>query len=221
MQHFGTHTVGYGGKGQARLVFAQCDSPYLHSQTDLYWKIAISVRDVDLACRQLARMGVKNDGARQFRDIGYVAHIVDPQGFKIELIQHVFEGEISPLSVNPTLLGGGPAINLLTLRASEIVPVQELCEELGMTQLCVQPVAPYDFTLHFYGFTDERPPNADLQAVENRSWLYQRPYTVLEIQHLHAVDHVGSVATVNAGYAGFHLQSNPAPKNGNLIGLLT
>ncbi|MCP4070276.1 MAG: hypothetical protein GY742_00875 [Hyphomicrobiales bacterium] len=166
-------------------------------------------------------MGVKNDGGRQFRDVGYVAHIVDPQGFRIELIQHVFEGEISPRLANPALLGGGPAINLLTLRASEIAPVQELCEDLGMTQLCVQPVVPYDFTLHFYGFTDERPSNADLQAAENRSWLYQRPHTVLEIQHLHTVDCVGSVATVNAGYAGFHLYSNPAPKNGHLISLLT
>ena len=220
MGHLGRHTVGYRGKGQARLVFAQCDSSYHYSQIDLYWKIAIGVPDIDLACKQLARMGVQNDGARQFRDIGYLAHIVDPQGFKIELIQHVFKGKISPRMINPALLGGGPTITLLTLRASEIAPVRELCEYLGMTQLCVQPVSPYKFTLHFYALTDERPPNADLLAVENRPWLYQRPYTVLEIQHLHEVDCVGTVAIHNAGYAGFYLSSNPALKDGNLIGLL-
>ena len=220
MKHLGTHTVGYGGEGQARLIFAQCDSPYLHSQTDLYWKIAISVPDLDLACKQLNKMGVQVDGARQFRDIGYLAHIVDPQGFKIELIQHVFEGEVSPHMIDPALLGGGPAINLLTLRASEIGPVQELCEDLGMRQLCLQPVAPYDFDLHFFALTDERPPNADLLAVENRSWLYQRPYTLLEIQHLHEVDCVDSPAINDSGYAGFLLSSNSTSKKGNVIGLL-
>jgi len=34
---------------------------------------------------------------------------------------------------------------------------------------------PSGFTLYFYAFADEVPPNLDLKAVENHAWLYQRP----------------------------------------------
>ena len=52
-----------------------------------------------------------------------------------------------------------------------------------MTLLSIQPVPNYGFTLYFLAFTEERPPIADLEAVGNREWLWQRPYTTLEFQH--------------------------------------
>ena len=220
MTDFGSGLVGYEGAGQARLAFDAGSAPYAYGGTDLYWKIALAVPDLELACRQLAERGVSNDGPRQFRDIGYLAHIADPEGFKIELIQHTFEGDESPIPSDPNLLGGGPSLNLLTLRASEIAPVDELCRSLGMTPLSVQPVESYNFTLYFYAFTEERPPNVDLEAVENRPWLYQRPYTVLEIQHQQAEDTVVPTPPDRAGFIGFRADVKVPPEAPSLIGLL-
>jgi hypothetical protein len=52
-----------------------------------------------------------------------------------------------------------------------------------MTLLSKQSVEPYGFTLYFLASCDERPPLPDLEAVENREWLWQRPYPTLELQH--------------------------------------
>ena len=54
---------------------------------------------------------------------------------------------------------------------------------LRMKLMSIQPVTPYRFTLYFLAYTEEDPPNSDLEAVENREWLWQRPYTTLELQH--------------------------------------
>ena len=53
-----------------------------------------------------------------------------------------------------------------------------------MKLLSIQPVKRYNFTLYFLAFTEEDPPILeDLEAVENREWLWQRPYSTLELQH--------------------------------------
>ena len=57
-----------------------------------------------------------------------------------------------------------------------------------MRLLSMQDVGQYGFDLHFYAFTDQVPPNADLWVVENREWLWKRPYTTLEFQHLAGVE---------------------------------
>lgn len=228
MQRLAANAVGYGGPGQARLVISQCGGDYIPLPTDLYWKITLSVPDIELACQQLTDVGVAHDGARQFRNIGYLAQFVDPLGFKVELIQHTFKGDEPPIAPDPKLLGGGPALNLLTLRAWDMAPIEALCAAKGMTRLCVQPVEPYKFTLYFYAICDERPPNADVYAVENRPWVYQRPYTVLEIQHLHEVEWIGALTSSEAGFGGFYLASgfetspvhNRMQDNDRLIGLV-
>ena len=51
-----------------------------------------------------------------------------------------------------------------------------------MKLLSIQDIAPYGFCLYFLGFTDDIPPSDDLHDVSNREWLWQRPYTTLEIQ---------------------------------------
>ena len=53
---------------------------------------------------------------------------------------------------------------------------------LGMKLLVREDVSQFGFVLYFLAFTDEKPPNPNVDAVENREWLYQRPYTVLELQ---------------------------------------
>ncbi len=53
-----------------------------------------------------------------------------------------------------------------------------------MTLLSKQPVEPYGFTLYFLASCDESPPLSDLEAVENREWLWQRPYRTHDAQPL-------------------------------------
>ena len=53
---------------------------------------------------------------------------------------------------------------------------------LGMKLLVREDVSDYGFFLYFLAFTDDKPPSSNIDAVENREWLYQRQYTVLELQ---------------------------------------
>ena len=48
------------------------------------------------------------------------------------------------------------------------------CDNLGMKLLCrVDESDTHGFKLYFVAFTTESPPSADIDAVENREWLFQ------------------------------------------------
>ena len=159
---------------------------YTHQPGDRYWKIGITLPNVDVAHGQLHDAGVQVSEPHQFGDIGYMCHLSDPDGFSIELLQHHFEtNRPSGLGDTDQRLGGGAQIGQVTLRCTDIASTLAFYhDQMGMTLLSVQPVNTYGFTLYFLAFTDEVPPNSDLKAVVNREWLWQRPYTTLEIQHL-------------------------------------
>ena len=61
--------------------------------------------------------------------------------------------------------------------------------------------------LHYFRYSlwsEETLPNPDLEAVENRPWLWSRPYTFIELQHLtapHATIHKTPLS--QAGFDGF------------------
>ncbi len=199
MQALDNACVGYGGL-EAAIRFLPGTEPYKPKRNDLYWKIALAVPNIELACQQLTDKGVSVGAPRQFRDVGYLAHFQDPEGFTIELIEHAFQGERQAEAPHPSRLGGGAHLNLLTLRAADIAPIEEACAAWGMTPLSIQPVKPHGFTLYFFAFTDEQPPSSDLTAVENRTWVYRRPYTVLEVQHLHHADQASDGIGAQSGY---------------------
>lgn len=184
MSDLGDGRIGYSDK-EVALKFVKAHAPYGPQPTDLYWKIAISVPNIELAASQLSKHGVSVTPPAQFRDVGFLAKATDPEGFVIELIDHYFEGDRPVEGHDAKLLGGGPHISLVTLRIADIAAIEPELLSWGMTPLSVQPVTPFGFTLHFYAFTEERPPCSNLEAVENRCWTYQRPYSVLEIQHVH------------------------------------
>lgn len=188
MRDQGSGCVGYS-KTQAALKFIPAETPYMPKPRDLYWKIAISVPNIELACRQLLTAGVNCSAPHQFEDVGYLAHFTDPEGFSIELIDHEFKNERRDTQFDPDLLGGGPHLSLVTLRIADIAAVEPTLLGWGMRKLSVQPIPAYGFTLHFYAFTDEVPPDDTLTAVSNRTWVYQRTYTVLELQHVDALEH--------------------------------
>ncbi|WP_299483691.1 VOC family protein [uncultured Roseibium sp.] len=201
MSDQGDGRVGFGSP-ETGIHFVRADAPYKPQGADLYWKIALSVPNIELAISQLKARGVPCSEPKQFRDVGYLAKAVDPEGFTIELIDHWFQGERPDIPVDRTRLGGGAHLSLVTLRTADISAIEPDLLGWGMTPLSIQPVEPFGFTLYFYAFTDEVPPNADIRAVVNRTWVYQRPYTVLEIQHVDALKSETHPAHLAAGYAG-------------------
>lgn len=219
MNDLGRGRVGYDPQ-EAAIRFVQADGPYAPQPSDLYWKIALSVPDIGLACRQLRAAGVPCSTPGQFRDVGFLAKATDPEGFPIELIDHHFEGQrpASAAQPDPSRLGGGAHLSLITLRTADIAAVEPDILARGMTPLSVQPVTPYGFTLYFYADTAERPPNPDLEAVENRTWVYQRPYTVLEIQHVPSLGSETRPVVGESGYGGVTLRDardlKPLPRLG-------
>jgi hypothetical protein len=53
-----------------------------------------------------------------------------------------------------------------------------------MRLLSRQVVETRGFTLYFLACTDERPPHENIESVDNREWLWKRPYTMVELQHI-------------------------------------
>lgn len=174
--------VGYPGR-DADLVLLPGGARQRHSREERYWKIGICLPDLDMACDQLRAKGVEVSAPHQFRDIGYMAHLHDPEGFAIELLQHEFQGNRPENAGNPALpLGGGAHVGQVTLRTGDIAA--EMAAHTDMKLLSVQDVSEFGFDLHFLAYTQDTPPDPDLQAVSNREWLWQRPYTTLEFQHI-------------------------------------
>ena len=131
------------------------------------------------------------------------------QGFQIELLDHHFLGDRPTISFSQDLFGGGAHLNLLTLRTHDIAPVEAEMKRVGMTPLAIMPVPALGFVLYFYAFTEDRPPNDDLYAVGNRPWLYQRPYTVLEVVHREQPFPMEKAVSHEAGYAGARVSGLP------------
>ncbi|WP_170763419.1 VOC family protein [Ruegeria lacuscaerulensis] len=175
--------VGYAGQ-DADLLLMPGGGGYVHDGGQRYWKIGITVPDVDLAVAYLGKKGVEVSDPKQFLDIGYMCHLKDPEGFVIELLQHDFEGDRPENAADPDDPFADACIGQITLRTGDITAEDTFCRAQGMRLLSMQDVSQYGFDLHFYAFTEEVPPNADLWSVENREWLWKRPYTTLEFQHL-------------------------------------
>lgn len=178
--------VGYDGVGaKLHLCRTEGSQSYEHHRLDRYWKFAIHMSNLDLAVEQLVAKGISVSKPQQFRDIAYLCHMTDPEGHVIELIQHTFEGEQRTSAGDPELpLGGDAHLGLVTLRTENMEAELERCvNEFGMSYLSRQALTDLGFDLYFFAFTNEQPPNEDLNSVENRPWLWQRPYTVLEFQH--------------------------------------
>ena len=104
------------------------------------------------------------------------------------------------------------SVGQVTLRVSNIDETLEFYKNvMGMDYLSRQKVDPYGFTLFFLGYCDdgETLPNAEVDAVENREWLWQRGYTTLELQHRwkNTVDRYRVAKEDETGWQGIVIQS--------------
>ncbi len=174
--------ASYPGNG-AEIVFEPGGGGYFPDRGQRYWKIGITLPDLDRAADRLRQQGVRLSQPAQFLDIGYMCHLSDPEGFAIELLQHGFEGNCPETAAKAGPFAGA-CLGQITLRTGDIQAEDAICRGLGMRLLSIQEVAPHGFDLHFYGFTQDQPPDPDLWAVSNREWLWGRPYTTLEFQHI-------------------------------------
>ncbi|WP_108861108.1 VOC family protein [Ruegeria sp. Alg231-54] len=175
--------IGYLGQ-DADLLLMPGGRGYTHDKGQRYWKIGITVPDVDLATAVLRDKGIEVSDPKQFLDIGYMCHLKDPDGFVIELLQHDFEGNRPPNAADPSDPFAQACIGQITLRTGDMAAEDAFCRDQGMRLLSMQDVGQYGFDLHFYAFTDEVPPKTDPWSVENREWLWKRPYTTLEFQNV-------------------------------------
>lgn len=178
--------------------------PYAPGANDFYWKIGITLRDLDLAVEYLRGRGLTVAEPRQFRDIGYMSKLVDPNGFAIELLQQGFEGRSEPAG-NGHPVGGQATFAHITLRVTDLSTIRHFCERtLGLRLVSVQPVEPFGFCLYFYCWSEEALPQPDLHAVESREWLWRRPYALLELQHLETGGaSVNKAKPQASGFGGF------------------
>ncbi|CZF83377.1 VOC family protein [Grimontia marina] len=166
----------------ASLSFVPSETSYQPAPTDGFWKIGITVVDLDAACQWLRSQGANVSSPRQFQDIGYLAHLSDPNGLIIELLQTTFEGNKPENLTLSHPVADGATLAHITLRCHNKDAMQKWADGIGLTLKSIQPVTQYGFTLYFYSFIDEALPEQDLNSVANREWLWQRPYTVLEFQ---------------------------------------
>ena len=190
---------------QASIQFKVDDvTPYVPLPNDFYWKIGITLRDLDVAVAYLRGEGITVPDPYQFRDIGYMTKLTDPNGFTIELLQQGFVGNTKPILAGHPI-GVQATFAHITLRVTDILSARHYFEDaLAMRLMSIQPVTEYGFCLYFYTWSEETLPNPDLEAVENRPWLWSRPYTFVELQHLtapHATIHKTPLS--QAGFDGF------------------
>ena len=170
-----------------------------------YWKIAIAVRDVDIARDRLLAHGIDVDTPRQVPDIAYLCHFSDPDGYCIELIQHDFAHHHTAGKICPDFpLGTEPTFSLITLRARDIDRSRDFYESLfGMRLLSRQTVDSRQFTLYFFAATNESPPEPDVDHIDNREWLWRRPYTILELQHIWGTENDPDFSYYTGDKSGF------------------
>ena len=185
--------------------------PYQPANNDFYWKIGFTLRDLDVAVAHLREKGVPVTDPYQFRDIGYMSKIRDPNGFIIELLQQGFEGNSKPVGDGHPIAAQATFAHI-TLRVTDIDSAKTWCDKrLGQRLMSVQPVDDFDFCLYFYGWSDEELPHKDIQSVENREWLWSRPYALIEFQHLTSADaQVRKTDSRCAGFDGFAYETGEA-----------
>ncbi|CAF1170581.1 unnamed protein product [Rotaria sordida] len=154
----------------------------------IYWKIGMTLYDVDHAQQILQSKQVNITDASQFEDIGYLCHLKDLNGFCIELLQHdfdtTFKAKINQKSKQPPQdkfpLGYPSCIGQITLHANDMDKTQRFYQDLL------------------------DPPKSDIKDVTvNREWLWKRPYTTLEIRHFHSSRHIPPFKDLQENEIGF------------------
>lgn len=165
-----------------------------------FWKFTVFTDDVVRLRRTILANGVEVSDPVQFGTIGYLCHLREPGGIEIELLQRTFKDRPRPTEERADGLG------LITLRVRDADRSAAFyLEELGLealSEMAVDGGRADPFDLFFYGATEEDPPSRDLAHVDNREWLYQRSFTIIELQHYRRASDLDAL-TDNSGIGLF------------------
>lgn len=159
------------------------------SRTEGYWKYSIAVPNLDLARQKLVEQKIAVGPAMEVPDVAYLCHFTDAEGYCVELIQHRWRSKHNSHKADLSqALGSNAALNLSTLRVKDIDVSLRFYQSLGMRLVSRQHLPARGMTLYFLDFSEEIPPSDDINSLDIREWLWQRPYTLLELQHIHGTE---------------------------------
>lgn len=182
-------------------VFSVTSQPSL---TEGYWKFSIAVPNIIQARQCLLSQGVHIGNPFEVKNIAYLCHFTDPDGYCIELIQHSIVNNDHNDSLHDNAFRTcQPTLNLSTLRVKNIDDSISFYINLGMSLISRQAVAGSHMHLYFLTFNKESPPSADIDALIIREWLWQRPYTLLELQHTDDIASKTEFAYNTSAHSGF------------------
>lgn len=152
---------------------------YQEIATHNYWKYSLFIDDIQKAYRNLQDHNYFIGEPYQFGDIGYLSHTEDTEQHKIEYIQKTFQ-QNTPVQTEETT-----ALGLLTIRTKDSVKIIKFYEDILSMKLFVRMYVDRGrgFTLYFLGDKELEAPNPDIDAIENREWMYQQSHLFIEIQH--------------------------------------
>ncbi|WP_440881614.1 hypothetical protein [Tenacibaculum sp. C7A-26P2] len=164
------------------------DEVYEETGYDNYWKYSLFVDNIEEVYRSLNPKFVKGVPF-QFKDIGYLMHTRDTENYSIEYIQKFFKNNSTPTTTIESLpLKEIPVFGLITLRTKDPLKSIKFYEHLFELKLLVRMYVDHGngrgFTLYFLGSKHLQPPNElDLDAIENREWMYQQKESFIELQY--------------------------------------
>lgn len=205
------------GKTQLELIHDRngaITDPYQEKRTDNYWKYSLFVDDIQRVYHNLQDKNHVVGEAYQFGNIGYLSHTKDPENHQIEFIQKTFEKD-TPVTENDSRypLLESPVMGLITIRSVDPLRSIRFYEAFFEMKLYVRMYVDRGsgFTLYFLGRKGLNPPNPDMDAIENRTWMYQQNEPFIEIQYYwgseYATDFVLETDTP-LGFRGMVFKSN-------------
>lgn len=153
--------------------------PYQEDATDNYWKYSLFVTDLEKNYSEIQQKKWSISTPFQFGKIGYLSHTQDSENHQIEFIQKSFKDN----SVLKTALGN--VLGLITIRTKDPLKTIRFYETILDLKLFVRMYVNRNkgFTLYFLGNKELDVPNLDIDAIENREWMYQQDHLFIEIQH--------------------------------------
>ncbi len=154
---------------------------YQQVATDNYWKYSLFVDNIQKIYKELQGQNYVINEPYQFSDIGYLAHTTDPENHQLEFIQKTFK-QNTPTSF---LEKENTALGLLTIRSKDPIKSITFYEDILDLKLFVRMYVDRKngFTLYFLGNKDLKVFSPDIDAIENREWMYQQEHLFIEIQH--------------------------------------
>ena len=159
---------------------------YEENLTDNYWKYSLFVNDIktvfDCLCQENHQMGEPF----QLGQIGYLAHTQDCEFHKIEFIQKTFKDcPIQKTKTTAFPLKEQPIFGLITIRSKDPIKSIHFYETFCEMKLLVRMHVDRGngFSLYFLGDKNMTPPSSNIDAIENREWMYQQKSCFIEIQY--------------------------------------